>query len=76
LAAHHQALGRRMPDDDDCIVLNWLPDAATLLHIPDVRSNAPRRVYYPGRDLSGPELKNLADFFPNVRFISFDRIAP
>ncbi len=76
LAAHHQALGRRMPDEEDCIVLNWLPDAATLLHIPDVRSNAPRRVYYPGRDLSGPELRNLAGFFPNVRFISFDRIAP
>lgn len=76
LAAHHQALGRRMPDEEDCIVLNWLPDAASLLHIPDIRSNAPRRVFYPGRDLSGPELRNLTDFFPNVRFISFDRIAP
>ena len=76
LGAHHQALGRHMPDDPDCVVLNWRPDIATLLQIPKVRKNTKCRVFYPGRDLSGPELRYLGDFFSKVRFISFDRIAP
>lgn len=76
LASHHRALGRRMPDGEDCIVLNWLPDPGSLMYIPAIRSDAKVRVFYPGRDLSGPELKTLAEFFPQVRFISFDRISP
>ncbi|WP_300437191.1 toll/interleukin-1 receptor domain-containing protein [Zoogloea sp.] len=76
LGAHNQALGRSMPDESDCIVLNWRPDIATLMQIPRVRNNTKCRVFYPGRDLSGPELRYLGDFFSRVRFISFDRIAP
>lgn len=75
-AAYYGLLSWRMPDEPDCIVLNWRPDLATLLQIPKVRKNTPCRVFYPGRDLTGPELRYLSDFFPQVRFISFDWIAP
>ena len=34
LAAFHRGLGRTMPDEADCVILNWVPDPTTLLHIP------------------------------------------
>ncbi len=76
LAAFHSALGRTMPDEADCIVLNWLPDPTTLLHIPRVRAASEElRVLYPGRGLSGLELDILDEFFPRLAFHSFDQVA-
>ena len=74
LTAFHRALGRTMPDDRASIVLDWVPDLATLLCIPEVRAR--RRaltVYYPGRGLSLLELNMLEDHFPRLTFRSFER---
>ena len=76
LAAHHGAVGRKIPSDRDSVVLNWLPDPGTLMYIPAIRSGSARTVFYPGRDLSGAELKTLAEFFPHISFVSFDRVTP
>lgn len=75
-AAYYAALSWRMPDEPDCVVLNWRPDIATLMQVQTVRENSPCRVYYPGRDFTGPELRYLQEFFPEAHFISFDWIAP
>ena len=40
LAAFHSAVGRTLPEQYGHIVLNWLPDPTTLLHIPRVRDTA------------------------------------
>ena len=77
LAAFHRALGQTVPDGPDHLVLNWLPDPTSLLHIPRIRqAQADLRVYYPGRGLTGLELETLTDYFPDVRFLSFDRMNP
>ena len=75
-AAYYAALSWRMPNEPDCVVLNWRPDIATLMQVQTVRENSPCRVYYPGRDFTGPELRYLHEFFPKAHFISFDWIAP
>lgn len=73
LAAFHTAVGRTLPEAADAIVLNWLPDPTTLLHIPRVRlANEELRVFYPGRGLSGLELDILDEFFPRLAFHSFE----
>lgn len=75
LAAHQRAVGRALLGPKKRIVLNWIPDPASLLHVTPIRTAAAKlRVFYPGRDLSGPERQTLRDFFPQARFISFDRI--
>lgn len=77
LAAFHRTLGRTMPDEPSHIVLNWLPDPTSLLHIPRIRKAQERlRVYYPGRGLTGLELDTLNDYFPEIDFLSFDRATP
>lgn len=82
LAAFHRAMGQTLPDGADSIVLNWLPDPTTLLHIPRIRqteavegAKARLRVYHPGRGLAGLELDTLRDYFPDVDFLSFDRMS-
>ena len=72
LASFHSALGASVPRGDHQIVLNWLPDPTTLLHIPTVRSAEPCDVFYPGRGLSGLELDILDEFFPQLTFKSFE----
>jgi hypothetical protein len=72
LAAFHSALGTSIPSRQGQIVINWLPDPTTLLHIPAVRSGEERDVLHPGRGLSGLELDILSEFFPNLTFRSFE----
>lgn len=74
LAAFHSAVGRTLPEQPDRIILNWLPDPTTLLHIPRVRNKAELHILYPGRGLSGLELDILIDFFPNIEFHSFEEV--
>lgn len=74
LAAFHRDLGRTMPDQADCVVLNWVPDPTTLLQIPRIRNGGEHlRVFYPGRGLTGLELEILDESFPQLTFRSFDR---
>jgi hypothetical protein len=72
LASFHSALGATIPPSDNQIVINWLPDPTTLLHIPAVRSGSEFDVFYPGRGLSGLELDILDEFFPQLTFKSFE----
>jgi hypothetical protein len=74
LSSFHSALGTNIPTDRARrqIVINWLPDPTTLLHIPAVRDGEKRDVYYPGRGLSGLELDILDEFFPKLTFKSFE----
>jgi hypothetical protein len=74
LAAFHSAIGRTLPEPPDRIILNWLPDPTTLLHIPRVRSVARLDVFYPGRGLSGLELDILFELFPHIEFHSFEEV--
>jgi hypothetical protein len=71
LAAFHSALGTSIPGADQ-IVINWLPDPTTLLHIPAVQSGKSCDLFYPGRGLSGLELDILDEFFPRLTFKSFE----
>lgn len=75
LTAFHVAVGRTMPDEPDCIVLSWLPDPTTLLHIRRVQeAKEDLRVFYPGRGLSGLELDILDEAFPRLAFHSFETV--
>jgi len=77
LAAFHSAVGRTLPlPQHKHLILNWLPDPTTLLHIPSVRGSFQEdlEIFYPGRGLSGLELDILGDFFPNVVFRSFEEV--
>jgi hypothetical protein len=74
LASFHSALGASIPTKEGQIVINWLPDPTTLLHIPAVQSGAEQDVLHPGRGLSGLELDILAEFFPNLTFRSFEEV--
>jgi len=64
LASFHSALGASISPVENRIVINWLPDPTTLLHIPAVRSGSGRELLYPGRGLSYLELEILSEFFP------------
>ncbi len=72
LSSFHSALGTHIPARNGQIVINWLPDPTTLLHIPSIRSRQRRDVFYPGRGLSGLELDILDEFFPQLTFKSFE----
>ena len=75
LATFHASVGRTIPYAPDRIVLNWLPDPTTLLHIPRVReAQQDVHVFYPGRGLSGLELDILDDLFPRVELHSFETV--
>jgi SLOG cluster2/TIR domain len=74
LASFHSALGRCLRAGPEQIVINWLPDSTTLLHIPRVRDRHDEvEVLYPGRGLAGLELDILDELFPKVSFYSFDQ---
>ncbi|WP_158219813.1 toll/interleukin-1 receptor domain-containing protein [Ideonella sp. A 288] len=76
LAAFHAALGRSLKLSPGTLVLNWLPDPTTLLHIPKVRDGlAEVQLLHPGRGLSGLELAVLDELFPRVSFHCFDQAA-
>jgi hypothetical protein len=82
LAAFHSALGLSLPSalglslpsEPKKIILNWLPDPTTLLHIEAVQGAGERDVLYPGRGLSGLELDTLAELFPRLTFRSFEEV--
>lgn len=74
LATFNTALGRAIPVQSNRIVLNWLPDPTTLLHIPSVRNKKKIQVVYPGRGFSGLELDIMYEFFPSIDFRSFEEV--
>jgi hypothetical protein len=78
LASYHSALGAYVSASvrsvKKRIVINWLPDPTTLLHIPTVRAGSACEVWYPGRGLSGLELDTLDQFFPAVTFRCFEEV--
>ena len=75
LASFHAAVGSCIPAAPDSIVLNWLPDPTTLLHIPRIRAaTEDLRILYPGRGLSGLELDILDEFFPRLTLHSFEAV--
>jgi hypothetical protein len=74
LASFHSAMGASIPSQANQIVINWLPDPTTLLHIPAVGLGADHDVLYPGRGLSGLELDILAELFPKLTFRSFEEV--
>jgi hypothetical protein len=74
LASFHAALSASIGAKPGQIVINWLPDPTTLLHIPAVQRGEERDILYPGRGLSGLELDILAEFFPKLTFRSFEEV--
>jgi len=72
LAAFHSALGSTIEAVQGQVVINWLPDPTTLLHIPALRGGTEHDVFHPGRGLSGLELDILDEFFPKLTFKSFE----
>jgi TIR domain len=72
LASFHSALGNTIEAVQGQVVINWLPDPTTLLHIPALRGGTEHDVFYPGRGLSGLELDILDEFFPKLTFKSFE----
>ena len=75
LASFHSAMGASIPSKAEQIIINWLPDPTTLLHLPTIRSASEERdVLHPGRGLSGVELDILAEFFPKLTFRSFEEV--
>ncbi len=74
LASFHSAVGAMIPSQAGQIIINWLPDPTTLLHIPALRTPGDREILYPGRGLAGLELDVLDEFFPNVTFRSFEEV--
>jgi hypothetical protein len=63
-----------IPSTPNQIIINWLPDPTTLLHIPSVREGGERDILYPGRGLSGLELDILSELFPCLTFRSFEEV--
>jgi hypothetical protein len=78
LAAYHAAVGatipKRSPKATKQVIINWLPDPNTLLHIPAVRSGRAADVIHPGRGLPGLELDTLLEYFPSITFHSFEEV--
>lgn len=74
LSSFHSAMGASIPVGTNQIVINWLPDPTTLLHIPQVRGASELDVIHPGRGLSGLELDILFDYFPTITFRSFEEV--
>ncbi|MBY0318865.1 MAG: toll/interleukin-1 receptor domain-containing protein [Reyranella sp.] len=74
LASFHSALGASLAKKPNQIVINWVPDPTTLLHIPRIRRDESVELLYPGRGLSSLELQTLGDFFKNVEFHAFEQV--
>jgi hypothetical protein len=74
LASFHSAMGASIPSNKNQIVINTLPDPTILLHIKQLRKGGALEVVYPGRGLSLLELAILHDFFPKVKFRSFEDV--
>jgi hypothetical protein len=73
LASFHAAQGASIVTPrPQHVIINWLPDPTTLLHIGGLASRGDCDVFYPGRGLSGLELDILAEFFPALTFRSFE----
>lgn len=72
LAAFHSAVAAAIPVERNQLILNWLPDPTSLLHLPGVRQRRELKLVHPGRGLSGVELDVLSEFFPNLTFHSFE----
>jgi hypothetical protein len=78
LSAFHTALGQAvaMNAQPGSLVINWLPDPMSILHLPKVRAGAGEfEIIYPGRGLSGAELDILWEAFPEITFRSFDDLS-
>lgn len=74
LASFHSALGAAIPSRPDRLVINWLPDPTTLLHLPGVRSGRRLELVHPGQGLSRAELDVLLEFFPRLSLRSFEEV--
>jgi TIR domain len=74
LASFHSALGASIVSNANQVVINWLPDPTTLMHIELLRSRNEYDVLYPGRGLSSLELDILYDVFPTLTFRSFEEV--
>jgi hypothetical protein len=72
LASFHATLGAVIPSHRGQIVINWLPDATTLLGIPQVQRDKELDILHPGSGLSGLELDILSELFPRLTFRSFE----
>lgn len=72
LGAFHSACAAAIAPAKDQIILNWIPDPTTLLHLPDVRQGRELQLIHPGRGMSGLELDVLSEFFGNLTFRSFE----
>jgi hypothetical protein len=72
LSQFHTAMARKVPANEQDIVLNWLPDPGTLLGVAPIRT-APsgRTVLYPGH-LSALDLDVLWELFPGMKLKSFE----
>jgi hypothetical protein len=82
LAVFHTAVGRNIgtKNPQHSVLLNWLPDPTTLLHVLRERRGAglptnELRVFYPGGGLSRPELEILEEYFPELEFRTLDAAA-
>jgi hypothetical protein len=73
LGAVHAAIGHKIAERSNCIVINWLPDPTSLLH---VLGNYPPgqdfELHYPGHGLSGLELDIMYEMFPHLELHSFE----
>ncbi|MFN7929678.1 MAG: toll/interleukin-1 receptor domain-containing protein [Blastocatellia bacterium] len=76
LAAFHTVRGAELHKASHQIIINWLPDPTTMLHILTDHPHAQELdVVYPGRGLSGLELKIMREFFPQITFHSFEEVS-
>lgn len=73
LASYHATLAESFELADDELVINWLPDPTTLLHLAPIREQQPCTVYYPGAGIPGQELDVLERFFPKATFTAFEQ---
>lgn len=76
IAAYHASVAESIPTNPSRIrvVLNWIPDPTTLLHVHNEHPNQELEIIYPGQGLSGAELDVLYGFFPKHWFYSFEEI--
>jgi hypothetical protein len=81
LCAVHSAAARAVPPAPNRIVLNWLPDPITLHQVLQQSRQghagpppALYEIHHPGRGLSGLELDNMDDLFPDVVLRGFEEL--
>jgi len=76
LGTYHSALAASIPAEPGKLrlILNWLPDPTTLLHVIRNHPDQELQIIYPGQGLAGAELDILYEFFPQIWFYSFEEI--